>query len=88
MACSYYKWSLDEFVRKVGKYTAHLHVVDALGVDGEGVQIGKGDVDFVQLSKTLDSLMHGVPFVPEIWQGHKQDGAGFWMALEFLEDYL
>ena len=88
MACSYYKWSLDEFVRKVGKYTAHLHIVDALGVDGEGVQIGKGDVDFAQLSKTLDSLMPGVPFISEIWQGHKQDGAGFWVALEFLEDYL
>jgi N-acetylneuraminate synthase len=88
MACNYYKWSLDEFVKKVGKYTAHLHVVDALGVDGEGIQIGKGDVDFVQLGKTLDSLIPDVPFISEIWQGHKQHGAGFWMALEFLENYL
>ena len=88
MACNYYKWSLDEFVKKIGAYTAHLHVVDALGIDGEGVQIGPGDVDFVQLGKILDILMPNIPFISEIWQGHKQNGAGFWTALEFLEDYL
>ena len=33
--------------------TAHLHVVDATGVDGEGVQVGEGDVDFADLARRL-----------------------------------
>ena len=88
MACSYYQWSMDDFVKKVAPYIAYLHVVDALGVDGEGVQIGEGDVDFIQISKNLDQLTPNVAFIPEVWQGHKENGSGFWCALEFLEQYL
>jgi len=88
MACNYYRWSMDDFVKKVAPYVAYLHVVDALGVDGEGVQIGEGDVDFTQISRNLDQLAPGIAFIPEVWQGHKENGAGFWCALEFLEQYL
>ena len=73
MAAFYYKWSLNDFINIV---------------DGEGIQIGKGDVDFKQLGKNLDSLMPEASFIPEIWQGHKQHGSGFWMGLDFLESYL
>ena len=85
MACNYYNWSLKDFISKIWKYCAYLHIVDAVNVDGEGVQIGEGDVDFVQLSESLNSLMPNTKFIPEIWQGHKQNGTGFWKALEFLE---
>jgi len=88
MACNHYEWSMDSFISEIGKYVAYLHVVDALGVDGEGVQIGKGNVDFKMLGKKLDDLMPRAPFIPEIWQGHKQQGSGFWSALDFLEKYL
>ena len=27
-------------------------------------------------------------FIPEIWQGHKNDGEGFWIALTRLENIL
>ena len=27
-------------------------------------------------------------FIPEIWQGHKDDGAGFWQALDRLEQWF
>ena len=88
MACFFYKWNLDDFVKIVSRHVAYLHIVDALGVDGEGIHIGKGDVDFVQLTETLENLLPNVPFIPEIWQGHKENGAGFWKGLEFLEKYL
>jgi hypothetical protein len=42
LACNHFGWSMSEFCRKVGRYAAHLHVVDAKGVDGEGLQIGEG----------------------------------------------
>tara|TARA_B110000008_G_C16973392_1_gene564820 strand:- start:764 stop:3010 length:2247 start_codon:yes stop_codon:yes gene_type:complete len=88
MACSHYHWELNDFINKVAKHTAHLHISDALGVDGEGVQIGNGDVDFYQLAKIIDKLIPNIGFIPEIWQGHKQKGSGFWNALEFLEEFL
>lgn len=85
MACNYYQWDFSEFLEKVLPYTVHLHIVDAKGVDGEGVQIGKGDVDFKMLKHKLDVLAPKIQFIPEVWQGHKDQGEGFWFALEFLE---
>lgn len=88
MACNYYKWKLADFTKKVGPYIAHMHVVDALGIDGEGVQIGKGNVDFTELSLDLEQFAPGVQFIPEVWQGHKNQGEGFWSALDFLEQFF
>ena len=86
MACSYYGWDLHNFTLTVGRHIAHMHVVDALGVDGEGVEVGKGDVDFDLLSIDLSQVAEGVQFIPEVWQGHKNSGEGFWKALEYLEE--
>lgn len=88
MACNYYQWDLHDFTQKVGPYTAHMHIVDALGVDGEGVQIGKGDVNFDELADDLRRHAPEAQFIPEVWQGHKNQGEGFWHALNFLEKYL
>ena len=85
MACNYLKIDFNDFLRKVLPYTIHLHIVDAKGVDAEGVQIGKGDVNFNELKRNLEIYAKGVQFIPEIWQGHKNQGEGFWLALEFLE---
>lgn len=85
MACNYYHWDFNEFLKKVLPYTIHLHIVDAKGVDGEGVQIGKGDVDFSMLLECINNFAPGVQFIPEVWQGHKNNGEGFWSALAFLE---
>lgn len=87
LACNYDKKSFSEFTAKTGQYTAHLHVVDAKGVDGEGIQIGEGEVDFVELWRDLGKYAANVQFIPEIWQGHKNNGEGFWFSLEKLEDY-
>ena len=66
----------------------HLHLVDAIGVDGEGVQVGDGEIDWPVLAQQLDVLAPGVGFIPEIWQGHVNDGEGFWLALERLEEWF
>ena len=87
MACNYYHWDFSEFLKKVLPYTIHLHVVDAKGVDGEGVQIGQGDVDFSMLRDRMNEYAPSVQFIPEVWQGHKNKGEGFWVALAFLEKH-
>ena len=75
------------WTKLIGPDIAHMHVVDALGTDGEGVQIGQGDVDFRALAEDLRQYSPHVMFLPEVWQGHKNKGEGFWSALEFLESY-
>lgn len=76
------------FAEMVAPYTAHLHMGDARGVNGEGLQVGSGEIDFKRLGDILKSNCPNAPFIPEIWQGHKNSGEGFWIALERLEGHL
>ena len=77
-----------EFAEKIAPITGHLHLGDALGVNGEGLQIGEGDIDFKRLASILDKHCPEASFIPEIWQGHKNGGEGFWIALERLETII
>ena len=79
---------MNEFVDLVGPYTGHLHLVDAEGLDGEGVQIGDGEINFAALSEQLARFTPHAGFIPEVWQGHKNEGEGFWLALERLEQWF
>jgi len=88
LACNYFKWSFAEFIETVGPFTAHLHIVDADGLDSEGLQIGEGSIDFLSLGRDLDKFAPGASFIPEIWQGHKNRGEGFWFAFDRLEYWL
>jgi N-acetylneuraminate synthase len=85
LACTYFKYSLKTFVDTVSPFVAHLHMADASGVDGEGLQILDGEIDFPALVEQLSTLCPQASFIPEIWQGHKNEGEGFWVALERLE---
>ena len=77
-----------EFAEKIAPITGHLHLGDASGVNGEGLQIGEGDIDFDRLAVILDKHCPAASFIPEIWQGHKNGGEGFWIALERLETII
>ncbi len=85
MACNHFGHSFPGLIRILGPHTAHLHMADARGVDGEGLQIGEGDLDFPSLCADLRAAAPHASFIPEIWQGHKNNGEGFWLALERLE---
>lgn len=85
LACNAFHWSMRDFCDIVGPYTAHLHIVDAKGVDGEGLQIGEGNIDFSVIAEVLRKRCPNASFIPEIWQGHKNAGQGFWIALDRLE---
>jgi sialic acid synthase SpsE/sugar phosphate isomerase/epimerase len=87
LACSYYNSSLTDFIQTVGPLTAHLHMADAKGTDGEGLQVGEGELDFVAICRQLKEVCPNATFMPEIWQGHKNHGEGFWTALERLEAF-
>ena len=85
LACNHFKRSFKTFIDQVGPFAAHLHIADALGEDGEGLQIGDGDIDFVALAEDLNRTCPKASFIPEVWQGHNNEGEGFWYALAHLE---
>lgn len=88
LTCNDRNASFKEYVDLVAPHAAHLHVVDASGTDSEGLQIGEGEVDFAQLADQLGRLCPQASFIPEIWQGHKNEGEGFWVALDRLEHWF
>lgn len=88
LTCNHRGVDFYDFASKVAPLTAHLHLGDAKGLNGEGLQIGDGDIDFDRLGAILRSGSPLASFIPEIWQGHKNGGEGFWIALERLEGKL
>jgi len=86
LAANHHHHSLLSYVEKLAPWVIHMHIADATGVDGEGLQLGAGRVDFQSLSILLrNTIAEHATFIPEIWQGHKNDGEGFWIALNWLE---
>ena len=47
--CNHTKQSYKDFLDKLLPFTAHIHLGDAKSVNGEGLQIDEGDIDFVGL---------------------------------------
>ena len=88
LTCNHFGIDFYRFAEMISPFTAHLHLGDAKGLNGEGLQVGEGDIDFARLGKILDAGCPDASFIPEIWQGHKNGGEGFWIALERLEKLL
>jgi N-acetylneuraminate synthase len=88
LSCNHLGIDFYDFAAKIAPITAHLHLGDACGLNGEGLQIGDGDIDFDRLGDILKAVNPRASFIPEIWQGHKNGGEGFWIALERLEGKL
>ena len=84
--CNYADVDLYEHAKTLRPYTEYLHVADAIGVDGEGIQIGEGEIDFGRLM-TLYEDFEG-PIITEIWRGHERKGRGFKQAAETLSEHL
>lgn len=55
----------------------HVHYSDARGTDGEGLQIGEGDLPLTAAIDLVEKYAPGVIAVPEIWFGHENGGAAF-----------
>lgn len=83
--CQYSGEDFYEYISKLLPFAAHLHLADASGTDGEGLQIAEGEIDFQRLLSILDTRDgNGISCIPEIWQGHNHDGEGFKVGLDRL----
>lgn len=84
MTCNHFQLDFQAALELLLPHTAHLHVSDAAGTNGEGVVMGTGDIRW---GPTWRAICHASSpsFIPEVWQGHKDHGMGFWHALDLLE---
>ncbi len=82
--CNAKNVDLGEYIQTVLPFTRHIHFADAYGLDGEGMQIGEGDIDLEKVMP-LFAEYKGT-WVPEVWRGHLDNGQGFLTALERLKN--
>ncbi len=83
----YCNWAHIDFYEQVKillPYTHHLHISDGSGLDGEGLQIGEGNIDWVHFFNITKDY-HGT-MIPEIWRGHQHAGQGFLLAIQRLSE--
>jgi sialic acid synthase SpsE/sugar phosphate isomerase/epimerase len=83
--CNWDNVTLHDFAREVGPYAHHLHISDATGIDGEGVQVGEGCIEWEKVLAEMEPYQF--TWVPEIWSGHLNNGAGFVDAVNRLAAY-
>ncbi|WP_305984995.1 N-acetylneuraminate synthase family protein [Roseibium sp. MMSF_3544] len=82
MGRNMFGFDVKEIVEMLRPQVRHVHLSDALGTDGEGMQFGEGDPgneDIIRKALALPGLK-----VIEVWQGHLDRGNGFREALRRL----
>jgi N-acetylneuraminate synthase len=88
----YCNWAHVDFYEQVKvllPYIRHLHLSDGAGLDGEGLQIGEGTIDWVHFFEVIGAGRpdgyHGT-MIPEIWRGHQRGNEGFVIAIRRLSE--
>lgn len=81
--CNYYHKDFLDYTKTILPVTKYIHISDASGVNGEGLQIGDGSIKFETIMPLL--VKQDLWFLPEIWQGHKFNGEGFLKAVHKLK---
>ncbi len=83
----YCNWAHVDFYEQVAillPYIRHLHLSDGAGLDGEGLQIGEGTIDWVHFFEVIGNYRGTM--IPEIWRGHQREGEGFLIAIQRLSE--
>lgn len=84
--CNHSKKDFYEQVKLFKKNMAHVHIADATGTDGEGIQIDEGEIDFKKFFKLIKDYKGTI--VNEVWMGYLNDFLGFKIANEKIKKYL
>jgi N-acetylneuraminate synthase len=82
--CNEFDIDLAEYTKRIMPIVKHIHISDAYGNNGEGVQIGEGSIDFDGVLKELEN--YNFTWVSEIWSGHLHQGSGTYKCLQILNE--
>ena len=83
--CKYAGIDLVDYAKIVMPYVEHVQISDAHGIDGEGLQIGGGELDFDALFSHSEKLQFS--WMSDIWSGHINHGAETYHVLCCLQKY-
>lgn len=79
LSANYYNKEWYGWYKRLIKKCVHIHLSDAVGTDGEGVEFGTGDLDHYK-----ELINENCIKVIEVWEGHLNEGEKFFNAIEFL----
>jgi len=82
--CNEFDIDLAEYTKEIMPIVRHIHISDAYGNNGEGVQIGEGSIDFDRVLKEVKN--YEFTWVPEIWSGHLHQGTGTYKCMNILSE--
>lgn len=83
--CNLFDIDINEYTKEIMDIVGHVHISDAYGTNGEGVQIGEGCMNFDALFEIMGEYKFS--WVPEIWSGHLHEGSGTYECMKLLEKY-
>jgi len=85
LACNSLEKDWKSYADRLYNFARNVHLADAEGVDNEGLQIGEGELT----TDLISSIALGKKtWMPEIWQGHREDFKGFSDALDIIQGIL
>ena len=79
LSANYYKKDPMDWFELLKYHSSHIHIADGIGVDGEGLQLGEGQLKEYKKFLEIDAMK-----VLEVWQGHHNHGNGFIKAIRYL----
>ena len=79
LSANYSKADWRSWCERLMPLARHIHIADAVGIDGEGIEFGQGD-----LGDPSAYLVGPQRKVLEVWQGHLSEGDGFDNAIRQL----
>lgn len=80
--CNHANKTLYSYMKTVKPYVKHLHFSDCTGIDGEGLQVGEGEINWQEICEVFSEYEYG--WTPEIWNGHLDHGIKFFEAHDLL----
>lgn len=84
--CNFSRKNLIDQLKLIKPYIGHLHIADATGTDGEGIQIDEGEINFNDFFLNLKGYDETI--VNEIWLGYANNFAAFKTANKKIKKYL
>jgi sialic acid synthase SpsE len=85
LSCNFYDAPIRKIFYKYFKLYKHFHISDAIGIDGEGVSLGKGELTKTGILNKLLKSKNTSTLVLETWQGHLNNFDKFEKDLFFLK---
>ena len=83
LSANFFNKDWYDWYKRLIKNCVHIHVSDAVGTDGEGVDFGTGNLGHYD-----EIINENCIKVIEVWEGHLNEGEKFFKAIEFLNNKI